>query len=221
MPHKRSSRLLLAVAQRLSRWVGWHRKADLLQVRGLEGLLTRKKAELLYDAVRGLEGPGAIAEVGSWKGKSTVALALALERAGHTGPLYAIDHHQGSEEHKEIIAAEGSTWPKFLATIEASRVGDLVHPLRMRSLAGARWLSEHGVRLRFLFLDGAHDEESVRADLEAFVPLMLPGAYLALDDAKPDGPHPGVHRAYRVLLESVTDEVAWGGAVLLVRLRQS
>lgn len=190
-------------------------------MRALEGFLTRKKAELLYDAVRGLEGPGAIAEVGSWKGKSTVALALALERAGRKGPVYAIDHHQGSEEHQEIVAAEGSTWPKFLATVEASGVADLVHPLRMGSLDGARWLSEHGLGLRFLFLDGAHDEESVRADLEAFVPLMLPGAYIALDDAKPDGPHPGVHRAYHALLESVTDEVAWGGAVLLVRLRES
>ena len=221
MPSRRSSRLFLAASQRLSRWIGWHREADLLYVRALEGFLTRKKAELIYDAVRGLEGPGAVAEVGSWKGKSTVALSLALERAGRKGPVYAIDHHEGSEEHQEIVASEGSTWPTFLATIEGAGVADMVQPLRMGSLEGARWLSEHGVKLRFLFLDGAHDEESVRADLEAFIPLMLPGACIALDDAAPDGPHPGVHRAYKAVLEASTDEVAWGGAVLLLRMRES
>ncbi|MBW2281276.1 MAG: class I SAM-dependent methyltransferase [Deltaproteobacteria bacterium] len=221
MPTRRSSRLFLAAGQKLSRWVGWNREADLLYVRGLDGFLTRRKAELIYDAVRGLQGPGAVAEVGSWKGKSTVALSLALQRAGRKGPIYAIDHHEGSEEHREIVASEGSTWPTFLATIEAAGIADLVHPLRMGSLESARWLSEHGIKLRFLFLDGAHDEQSVRADLEAFIPLMLPGAYIALDDAETGGPHPGVHRAYRTVLEPLCEEVAWGGAVLLVRLRGS
>ena len=88
----------------------------------------------------------------------------------------------------------------------------------MDSISGARWLSERGVRLRFLFLDGAHDEQSVRADLQAFLPLMLPGSWIALDDARPDGPFPGVYRAYESLLKPRAREVAWGGPMLLVQL---
>jgi predicted O-methyltransferase YrrM len=218
MAARDTGRPLEALGERVFRLLGQGRRADLLRVRQLEGFLTRKKAALLYDAVLGLEGPGAVAEVGSWKGKSTVTLALALRRSGRRGPVYAIDHFQGSEEHKDVLGPGGSTWDEFQRTVSGAGVADLVEPLRMDSLGGARWLFARGLRLRFLFLDGAHDEASVRADLEAFLPLLLPGALVALDDARPDGPFPGVHRAYEALLEPRSREVAWGGPVLLVRL---
>ena len=215
------SRLLSTTDEGFARLVGWHRRADLLHVRRLEGFLTRKKATLLYDGLRCMDHPGPVVEVGSWKGKSTVALALATRRAGGVGPVYAVDHHEGSEEHREQIAAEGSTWGAFQAAIRGARVEDIVHPLRMDSLAGAKWLGEHGVRPQFFFLDGAHDEASVRADLQAYIPLLAPGCYVAMDDARPDGKFPGVHRAYQELLAPlVAREIGWGGPVLLVQLKE-
>lgn len=215
------SHFLSKLDEGFARLVGWHRRADLLHVRRLEGFLTRKKATLLYDALRAMDRPGPVVEVGSWKGKSTVALALATRRAGGKGPVYAIDHHEGSEEHKEQIAAEGSTWGAFQAAIRGADVEDIVHPLRMDSLSGAKWLAEHGVRPQFFFLDGAHDEASVRADLEAYIPLLPPGCFVAMDDARPDGKFPGVNRAYQDLLKPmVAREIGWGGVVLLVQLKQ-
>jgi predicted O-methyltransferase YrrM len=169
--------------------------------------------------VSSLDGPGALAEIGSWKGKSTTALALATRRAGRHDTVYAIDHHRGIAEDTatKTWTAQGSTWPAFLETLREAAVIDLVHPLKMESLAGARWLAENSVRLKFLLVDGAHDEESVTQDLAAFFPLVLPDGLIALDDALPDGSCPGVYRAYQRTVAKQTHPLEWAGSLLLIR----
>lgn len=206
-------------AMKLCRMVGAEQAADMLYVRRLEGYLSTPKVRLLYRTALGLAGPGAIAEIGSWKGKSAVALSFAVRRSGRRDPIYAIDHHAGVAEDTgaNTYTPQGSTWPVFLETIRAAGVEDLVHPLRMDSLAGARWLAEHSVRLKFLLVDGAHDEESVAGDLQAFFPLVLPGGRIALDDAKPDGYCPGVYRAYQRIIEKQTSPLEWAGSLFLVQ----
>ncbi len=217
MPATSLSKRLTRIGSVSAKLVGWHRRADLLYVRTLEGFLSRKKATLLYDMTRALEGEGAIAEIGSWKGKSTVLLALACRRSGRKGPVYAIDHHEGSEELQELIAQHGKSWPVFQETIREAGVAELVHPLRMSSLEGAKWLADNGVRLRLLFVDGAHDEASVRAEIEALEPLLLPGSIVAFDDARPEGSFPGVYRAYEKHFAPRAPEIARGGSLLVTR----
>jgi len=207
------------LAMKICRVVGAHRAADVLYVRRLEGYLSTPKVRLLYEIASSLDGSGAIAEIGSWKGKSTVALALGVRRAGRGRPIYAIDHHAGIAEDTgtNTWTPQGSTWPAFLSTIRDAGVDDLVQPLRMDSLAGARWLAERSIRLELLFVDGAHDEESVVRDLQAFFPLVVSGGLIALDDAKPGGFSPGVYRAYRRVIEQDVRPLQWAGSLLLVR----
>jgi predicted O-methyltransferase YrrM len=109
----------------------------------------------------------------------------------------------------------------FQQTIRDAGVADAVVPLKMKSVDGAKNLAERGVRLRFLFLDGAHDEESVAEDLVSFLPLLEPGALIAFDDARPDGNFPGVYKAYQRILGDRSQELAWGGAVLIVQLSET
>jgi Methyltransferase domain len=216
---KPTSRAAKWLAMKVCRSIGARRTADVLYVRRLDGYLSTPKVRLLYRVVSGLSGPGDIAEIGSWKGKSTVALSLAAKRAGRGETIYAIDHHHGVAEDtgRGTWTPRGSTWSTFLTTIHDAGVEDVVRPLRMTSLAGARWLSRRGVRLKFLLVDGAHDEDSVTSDLIAFFPLVIEGGFLALDDAKPDGYCPGVYSAYRSVIESQTRLVEWAGSLLLVR----
>jgi predicted O-methyltransferase YrrM len=216
---KRSSRAAKWVAMQLCRSVGAERTADVLYVRRLEGYLSTPKVRLLYRVVSGLSGPGDIAEIGSWKGKSTVALSLAVKRACRGETVYAIDHHHGVAEHTGLgtRTALGSTWSPFLGTIDRAGVRDIVRPLRMSSLAGARWLSRNGIRLKFLLVDGAHDEDSVTKDLLTFFPLVVAGGLIALDDARPNGCCPGVYTAYQNVIEGETQPIEWAGSLLLVR----
>ena len=87
----------------------------------------------------------------------------------------------------------------------------------MSSVAGARWLAQHGIRLKFLLVDGAHDEDSVTKDLLSFFPLVLAGGLVALDDARPNGCCPGVYAAYQNVIETETRPLEWAGSLLLVR----
>jgi predicted O-methyltransferase YrrM len=47
-------------------------------VETIDGWLTPKEGQLLYDLARRAPGRGAIVEIGSWKGKSTIWLARDL-----------------------------------------------------------------------------------------------------------------------------------------------
>ena len=71
--------------------------------------------------------------------------------------------------------------------------------------------------MKFLLVDGAHDEESVTEDLHAFFPSVLPGGLIALDDARPDGPSPGAYEAYRKVIEWKTRPIDWAGSLLVVQ----
>lgn len=212
---RRLNRLLWMKVYRL---LGRTREANILYVRVLEGWLSGGCTRGLYDAVLATDGPGEIAEIGSWKGKSTVALALAVRQRGGTETIYAIDHHEGSTEQKGIIETEGSTWDAFRATIEAAGISDLVHPLKMDSAEAARWLTDRGVELKFAFLDGSHEEEDVLQDIRLMLPLLKPGGIMAFHDARPQGRRPGVYRAYKTVFGDQAEEIGWGGSVLLIRV---
>jgi predicted O-methyltransferase YrrM len=216
---RRASLAAKWLAMQLCRCVGARRTADVLYARRLEGFLSTPKVKLLYRVVNRLSGSGQIAEIGSWKGKSTVVLSLAAKRAGRGETVYAIDHHLGIAEdmRRNTRTPVGSTWPAFLSAIAVAGVDDVVQPLRMTSLDAARWLVRRQVQLKFLLVDGAHDEESVSEDLHAFFPLVLPGGLVALDDAKPDGCCPGVYAAYRKVIENKTRPIAWAGSLFLVQ----
>ena len=220
---KQTSRAAKWAAIQACRLVGARQTADILYVRRLEGYLSAPKVRLLYRVVSELSGPGEIAEIGSWKGKSTVALSLAVKRAGRGEAVYAIDHHHGVAEDtgRGTRTPQGSTWSTFLSVIDEAGVDDVVKPLRMNSLAGARWLKRQGVQLKFLLVDGAHDEEGVTKDLDAFFPLVLPGGFIALDDAKPDGYCPGVYKAYQKVIADRTQPIEWAGTLFLVQKRSS
>lgn len=203
------------------RATGQQRAADIMEVRLLEGWLSQGCCRILYDTVRLLDVPGDVAEIGSWKGKSTVLLARAVQRSGKERRVHAIDHFEGSEEHEETMKQEkdGSTWSAFQQTIRDCGVTDVVHPLRMASDKAVVVLADQDVSLAFAFVDGGHSEEDTRANIHELLPLMAPRAFLAFHDAKPDGDFPGVYRAIESELGDRADEVAWGGSIRLMRLR--
>jgi predicted O-methyltransferase YrrM len=189
-------------------------------VRCVPGWLSDQEAVALYRLGSTLPGIGHVAEIGSWKGRSTVALSLGLMDAGRTdGCLYAIDPHQGSEEHSEIIASAGTTLGAFRSNLRRYGTPQLVTEMVMPSVQAADVLVGEGVRLGLVFVDGAHDEQSVRDDIRAFLPLLLPGGLVALHDFDPGWP--GVIAAYRSELESISEPIDQHDSLLIVRVGQS
>ena len=67
----------------------------------VDGWLIEGEGKLFYHTARRCTGEGAIVEIGSWKGKSTIWLGKG-SKAGNGVRTYAIDPHTGSPEHQEM-----------------------------------------------------------------------------------------------------------------------
>ena len=155
--------------------------ADL--VRPVDGWLFDGEARLLFELARTADPAGVIVEIGSWKGKSTICLAKGSE-AGPRLKVYAIDPHIGSEEHH----ATGQVWTfeEFQKNIRNAGVQDSVVPLVKMSVEAAQ---DFSLPVSIVFIDGAHDYDSVKADFEAWFPKVIEGGVVAFHDTTGwDGP---------------------------------
>jgi len=142
--------------------------------RGIDGWLTDDEARYLWALAGAGPGRGVVVEIGSSRGKSTVVLAAASRAAGREG-VVAIDPH--------LHHASEAT---FRANVARAGLGELVRPLVMRSdEAVVGWREP----IRLLWIDGAHDYDSVRADWEGWAPFVVAGGVIAFHDTFSwDGP---------------------------------
>lgn len=142
----------------------------------IEGFLSVKEGRMLYELAAESQHP--IVEVGSWKGRSTGFLALG-SKAGLGVPVYAVDPHTGSAEHRQMFG-EVNTFAQFQSNMARLGVlGNPVQTIRQSSLDAAR---EFSGPLGLLFIDGAHDLHSILQDLDAWSPFLVEGSTIALHD---------------------------------------
>ena len=155
-------------------WLWWRVQ------RSVRGWLTPTDAHLLYSLARRGPGEGAIVEIGSAWGKSTIILASGSKRARRER-VYAIDPHTGdpwylrSEHLSEFSSLDG-----FLRNLRRFRVDDWVVPVVSDSTAAAQTFDSGPIRL--LYIDGLHTYEGVRADIDNWVPRVASGGLIVFDD---------------------------------------
>ena len=169
------------------------------QVKAIDGLLREEEAGCLYSLARNCGGN--IVEIGSWKGKSTVCLALG-SKVGSGGKVFAIDPHQGlADDCAELHWAE-NTEPIFRENIKKAKADDIVIPLVMKSEEAVTGWAEP---ISLLFIDGAHDYESVKKDFLLWAPYLKEGGFIAFHDVLYSFGHnyPGVRKVvYKYIFQS-------------------
>jgi predicted O-methyltransferase YrrM len=140
----------------------------------VEGWLGPREGALLYRLASEADPSGCIVEIGSWQGKSTIWLA-AGSRAGRGARVVAIDPHTGT-----YLRADGETTePALRHNLDRAGVSDQVDVVVATSeAAAAGWTRP----VSLLWIDGDHEYESVRRDLELWEPHLLPSATVALHD---------------------------------------
>ncbi len=169
----------------------------------VDGYLFPHEAVFLYWLAREGKGEGAIVEIGSYRGRSTLCLAKGVNRRRPT-PIVAVDPH--------VYGTEGDL-RENLAHFGMSEIVQLVVA---PSVTAAR--SWNGP-VRVVFVDGHHQQASVEADVDAWLPFLAPGGFLVLHDATDlsSFPGPAAVAAARLRVGPVFDAVGSLGGISWAR----
>jgi hypothetical protein len=118
-------------------------------------------------------------EVGSWRGRSSVYMGVEIVNSGKEIALFCVDTWEGSVEHQgwDILDDDG-LWKDFQKNIEPLK--GVITPARMTSLEGAAQFFDN--TLDFVFIDAAHDYQSVKEDIEAWYPKVKEGGVISGHD---------------------------------------
>lgn len=186
----------------------------------VDGFLLDEEGECLYRLARGWMGRGAIVEIGSWKGRSTIWLGHGLRASrafrkreyshGAAPRIYAVDPHQGECHRGELVAP---TFEDFQNNIARAALGEVVQPILQTSVDAARDFCEP---VEIVFIDGLHDYESVLEDFATWFPRVLDGGWMAFHDSVW---HPEVARLVReaVYLSPHFADARFGGSITVAR----
>lgn len=150
----------------------------------VDGYLFPHEAVFLHDLARFGPGEGAIVEIGSFRGRSTLCFAHGV-RGRRTTAIVAVDPH--------VYGTEG----ELRENLEHFGAAAVVRPIVAPSVAAAAaWMGA----VRVLFVDGDHAKESVEADVDAWLPFLAPGGFLVLHDSTDLSSFPGPAEVARMRL---------------------
>src|SRR3989304_560610 len=110
-------------------------------IKRIDGRLTRHEARYLYLLAQKGPAHGVIVEIGSWKGKTTIALAHGSKAVGRE-QIYAIDHHEGGPDQEKFGHTEVNTEKEFRHNITMAGIEESVVPMVKKStsaVVGGKW----------------------------------------------------------------------------------
>jgi len=143
----------------------------------IDGWLTDREGELLYNLAKNCIGKGVIVEIGSWKGKSTIWLGKG-SKSGNKIKIYAIDPHTGSSKLKKMYG-KVNTFEEFEKNVKNANVSDIVVPIKKTSKETAENFNEP---VELIFIDGAHEYKLIKLDFEIWFPKVIDCGIMAFHD---------------------------------------
>ncbi|MGU3495490.1 class I SAM-dependent methyltransferase [Xanthobacteraceae bacterium A53D] len=185
------------------------------------GWLEPAEALLLHDLAARQHRLGRCVELGSYQGRSALALASALP-AGES--LLCVDTFAGSAEHQPgqayfnpaTLTADGavSTLSAFHRHVRAAGLTERVETWVMPTTTAA---SRFSGSVALLFVDADHSYAAIVADVEAWRPHLAPDAVLVLHDV---GDWEGPTRHAADLLAAGFSRLAQCGTALALTMPQ-
>jgi len=146
-------------------------------------------------------GPSHFVEIGSYKGRSSSYMAVEIVNSGKSITFDCVDTWQGSEEHQQGQSFEDSDvvnnqlYEVFISNMKS--VEGYYNAKRMSSIEAAETYLDNS--LDFVFIDAAHDYDSVKQDIISWLPKVKKGGIISGHDY----PHSPVRQAVNELLTKV------------------
>jgi hypothetical protein len=106
------------------------------------------------------------------------------------------DPSRGGSLHKR--RGYPTVYDTFLSNVKLLGHDDVIAPFPLSSVQAAKTLEYYGLRPDVVYIDAAHEEDAVKADLDAFFPLLKHGGTMFGDDYVA---WPGVRRAVNAFVK--------------------
>ena len=145
--------------------------------------LTNEEKIILYTVSKKLRDGSVAVEIGSYLGASSCFISKGLNQ---TSKLYCIDtwgNHAmsyGDEDTGDNNLTEKDTYVEFRKNTEKYR--SKIIELRGWSTEVIKELIDQEKKIDFLFIDGDHNYEGVKADWNLYSPLLTRGSLIAFHD---------------------------------------
>jgi predicted O-methyltransferase YrrM len=150
-----------------------------------EGMIDLAVARLLYELAKDVRA-GCILEVGSYRGRSTVALGLGSLN-GRRPPVYAIEPHETFQGLLGGRFGPGDRAAFYRAMLETGCY-EVVRLINVSSeVIAPGWTHEIGL----LWIDGDHSYQGVKRDVACWLPHLAGHGLIVFDDTLDPslGPH--------------------------------
>lgn len=128
--------------------------------------------------------PGPWVEIGSYCGRSAVALGKTAQNLGHV--VFAVDPHRGNPEmdpgeachDPDVWARDHGSLSVLIDTIRGHDLEGVVVPV----VAPGDVFAQTGIRPGFVFIDADHSYAGCKADFDTWSQLLADGGILAMHD---------------------------------------
>ena len=165
----------------------------------IQGWMRPEELGWLYDQASNLKSVARWCEVGSWKGRSALVVALGLPDAS---ALDCVDPHDSSTQraHEELnFPLDWITRNLQMVLKYASELRPMVTSTHHRTTSLSCALDTQDGIYDAVFIDGAHDFDNVVADIKAWAPKVKEGGILCGHDYA----HKDVRRAVQSIVSLV------------------
>lgn len=144
----------------------------------VEGWMAVRELELLALLAAFPTARGTLLEIGSFRGRSTTALALAAEYAGDSG-IVACDPLPNVGPMRED--EDGHPSARALIEHNLTRTG-VRERVELNQMLSSELAPSWDRELRFLWIDGDHTYAGAKLDFDAYSPYLTDGAIVAFHD---------------------------------------
>jgi hypothetical protein len=119
-----------------------------------------------------------VVEIGSYKGRSTIALGLAVSTLHLDAVIYAVDPHGGLRSGRNnSIYHENETYDDFLQNVRRYGLESVIKCVKCKSTE-----SMLEVPISLILIDGLHLYENVREDFLHFEKKIIAGGLVLFHD---------------------------------------
>ena len=136
-------------------------------------------------------------EVGAFYGKSSAYMAVEIANSGKNIKFDVVDTWRGSPEHQKgawdyrADMVNDTAYDIFLKNMKPAE--GYYNPVKLSSVEAAKLYEDKS--LDFVFVDAAHEYESVRDDIQAWYPKVKIDGYIGGHDFIKNNTKNGVYQA--------------------------